>query len=103
MDDGYRFGVMQAVAEAGGMNLIHAEDDALIQWLTRKHEHEGKLHGAYVSATRPALVEEAAVRRALLLAERAGASLYVLHVAAADAARAIAEAAARGVRRTARR
>lgn len=97
MDDGYRFGVMQAVAEAGGMSVIHAEDDALIGWLTKKYQREGKTHGAYISETRNALVEEAAVRRAVLLAERAGSPLYVLHVGAGDAAAAIAEAHARGL------
>jgi dihydropyrimidinase len=97
MDDGYRFGVMRAVAEAGGMSVIHAEDDALIGWLTKKYQREGKTHGAYISETRNALVEEAAVRRAVLLAERAGSPLYVLHVGAGDAADAIGDARRRGV------
>jgi dihydropyrimidinase len=97
MDDGHRFGVMQAVAEAGGMSVIHAEDHALIGWLTKKYQREGKTHGAYISETRNALVEEAAVRRAVLLAERSGSPLYVLHVGAGDAADAIADARRRGV------
>lgn len=96
MDDGHRFGVMSAVAEAGGMSLVHAEDDAIMRWLTAKYEREGKTHGAYVSETRGSLVEESGVRRALLLAERSGSPLYVLHVAAAAAVRAIGESRARG-------
>lgn len=96
-DDGHRFGVMCAVAEAGGMSVIHAEDDAIARFLTAKYVREGKTHGAYISETRPALVEEAAVRRALLLAERSGSALYVLHVAAGSAVEAIAEARARGL------
>jgi 1-acyl-sn-glycerol-3-phosphate acyltransferase len=37
-----------------------------------KYLREGKTHGAYVSETRGSLVEEAAIRRCLLLAERTG-------------------------------
>jgi dihydropyrimidinase len=96
MDDGHRFGVMSAVAEAGGMSLVHAEDDAIMRWLTAKYDREGKTHGAYVTETRGSLVEEAAVRRALLLAERSGSPLYVLHVAAGAAVDALADARARG-------
>lgn len=44
-----------------------------------------------------ALVEEAAVRRARLLAERSGCPLYVLHLAAGDGVRALAEGQARGL------
>jgi dihydropyrimidinase len=96
-DDGHRFGVMCAVAEAGGLSVIHAEDDDIARWLTKKHVREGKTHGAYIAQTRPSLVEEAAIRRALLLAERSGSALYVLHVAAGAGAEAIGEARARGL------
>jgi len=96
-DDGHRWGVMNAVAEAGGLSVIHAEDDAIARWLTKKYVREGKTHGAYISETRPSLVEEAAIRRALLLAERSGSALYVLHVAAGAGAEAIAEARAKGL------
>ena len=99
MDDGHRWGVMNAVGEAGGLNVIHAEDDDVANWLTKKYKREGKTHGAYISETRPSLVEELAVRRALLLAERSESALYVLHVAAARAVDAIAEARARGLPR----
>jgi dihydropyrimidinase len=96
-DDGHRYGVMCAVAEAGGLSVIHAEDDEIARWLTKKYVREGKTHGAYIGETRPSLVEEAAIRRALLLAERSGSSLYILHMAAAAGVDALAEARARGL------
>ena len=64
-------------------SVIHAEDDEIARWLTKKYAREGKTHGAYIGETRPSLVEEAAVRRALLLAERIRLALYILHMAAA--------------------
>ncbi len=57
-------GVMSEVAEHGGMSVVHAEDDAIANWLTKKYVREGKTHGAYICETRGPLVEEAAIRRA---------------------------------------
>ena len=76
---------------------MHAEDDAIANWLTAKYVREGKTHGAYISETRGPLVEEAAVRRAMLLAERAGSPLYILHMGAGTAVEALAENRARGL------
>src|SRR5262249_15542461 len=90
-DDGHIWGVFNEVAEHGGLAIVHAEDDAIAAWLTKKYLREGKTHGAYIAETRGPLVEEAAVRRMALLAERAGAPLYVFHVAAGSAAAAIGE------------
>jgi dihydropyrimidinase len=96
-DDGHRFGIMSEVAEHGGLSVVHAEDDAIARWLTAKYLREGKTHGAYIAETRGPLVEEAAVRRCMLLAERTGSPLYVLHVAAGSAAAAIGEGRARSL------
>jgi dihydropyrimidinase len=88
---------MTAVAENGGMSVVHAEDDAIATWLTKKYLREGKTHGAYISETRGPLVEEAAIRRAMLLAERSGSPLYVLHMAAGSGVEALAEGRAKGL------
>jgi dihydropyrimidinase len=96
-DDGHRFGVMSEVAEHGGLSIVHAEDDDIANWLTKKYLREGKTHGAYIAETRGSLVEEAATRRALLLAERSGSPLYVFHIAAGDAALALGEGRAKGL------
>ncbi|MCI0635700.1 MAG: amidohydrolase family protein, partial [Actinobacteria bacterium] len=96
-DDGHRLGIMSEVAEHGGLSVVHAEDDAIARWLTAKYLREGKTHGAYIVETRGPLVEEAAVRRCMLLAEHTGSPLYVLHVAAGSAAAAIGEGRARGL------
>jgi len=96
-DDGQRYGVMSEVAEHGGMSVIHAEDDAIANFLTQKYIREGKTHGAYICEVRGPLVEEAGIRRAMFLAERAGSPLYILHMAAAAGIDALSEARARGL------
>ena len=96
-DDGHIWGVYNEVAKHGGLAIAHAEDDAIANWLLKKALREGRTHGAYVVETRGPLVEEAAVRRLALLAERSGAPLYFFHVGAGSAAQAIAEYRRRGV------
>jgi dihydropyrimidinase len=96
-DDGQMWGMMNEVAAHGGMSVVHAEDDAIARWLTAKYIREGKTHGAYISEVRGPIVEEAAIRRAMFLAERAGSPLYVLHMAAGSGVEALAEGRARGL------
>ena len=84
-DDGQRWGAMNEVAKHGGMSVVHAEDDAIARWLTAQYISEGKTQGAYICEVRGPIVEEAAVRRAMFLAERAGSPLYILHMAAGAA------------------
>lgn len=96
-DDGHIWGVFNEVAKHGGLAIVHAEDDAIANWLTAKALREGRTHGAHIVETRGPLVEEAAVRRMAFLAERAGCPLYVFHVGAGTAAAAIGEWRARGI------
>jgi dihydropyrimidinase len=96
-DDGHRLGVMEQVAEHGGMSVVHAEDDDIANWLTKKYVRDGKTHGAHIAETRGPIVEEAAIRRAMLLAEHTGSPLYVLHMAAGSGVLALAEGRGRGL------
>ncbi len=96
-DDGQRWGAMNEVARHGGMSVVHAEDDAIANWLTAQYIREGKTHGAYICEVRGPIVEEAAVRRAMFLAERAGSPLYILHMAAGSGIEALAESRSRGL------
>jgi dihydropyrimidinase len=96
-DDGRRYGLMCEVAKHGGMSVVHAEDDAIANWLTAKYVREGKTHGAHICEVRGPIVEEAGVRRALFLAERSGSALYILHMAAGSGVQALAEARAKGL------
>ena len=96
-DDGQRYGAMLEVAEHGGMSVVHAEDDAIARWLTGKYVREGKTHGAHICEVRGPIVEEAAIVRAMFLAERTGSPLYVLHMAAGSGIEALAEKRAQGL------
>ena len=96
-DDGQRWGMMSEVAEHGGMSVVHAEDDAIANWLTGKYLREGKtprrLH------LRDARARWSRRRRSgarCSWRSASGSPLYVLHMAAGSGVEALAEARARG-------
>jgi dihydropyrimidinase len=96
-DDGRIWGVMQATERAGGIVMVHAEDDCIIDFNVRRLYREGRQDGRNIHLARPPLAEEAAIRRMLLLSERSGCPLYVVHVSSADGVAAIDEARRRRV------
>lgn len=94
-DDGRIWGVMQSAARHGGIVMVHCEDDCLIRYHVERLYAQGEQDGRNIHRARPDIVEEAAVRRMILLSERSGCPLYVVHVSAEQGAAAIAEARAR--------
>ncbi|MGC9356266.1 MAG: dihydropyrimidinase [Anaerolineae bacterium] len=86
--------VMEAVRAAGGMLLVHAENDAIARHETNRLLHEGKTAPRYHPCSRPPAAEGEAISRVLALAEITRVPLYLVHistergVAAATAARA---------------
>jgi dihydropyrimidinase len=97
-DDGRIFSVMERTAAAGAVTMVHCEDDCIIDLNVRQLYAAGHEHAKNIRLARPNLAEEAAVRRMLLLSERTGARLYIVHVSTHEAVAAIEEAQARRVR-----
>ncbi len=101
--EGFRLGdvaflnVLCAVKEAGGIVLVHAENDALITHLQRRFHLEKKTTPKYHALSRPAIAEGEAIHRSLALAEVTGARLYVVHVSTALGAEALRISQHRGV------
>ncbi|MFV0492670.1 MAG: dihydroorotase [Pseudorhodobacter sp.] len=88
IDDGFLFRLAEAAAAHGGMVAPHPENIE-VAWVLRKREMErdpdGKGGLAAWDASRPGYVEADAVQRAALLANRAGAPVYVVHTSSAAA------------------
>jgi dihydropyrimidinase len=97
LDDGALLELMQRARSLGALTMVHAENGAVIEVLVRQALAQGHTAPRFHAATRPGVTEVEAVRRAVVLAELADASLYVVHVSTAGAADAIADARARGV------
>lgn len=94
-DDGRIWGVMQRTERAGGLVQVHCEDDCIIDYYVRGLYGDGQQAARNIALARPPLAEEAAIRRMILLAQRSGCPLYVVHVSSAWGIEAIREARAR--------
>ena len=96
LEDDAFIAALEAVGRAGGIALVHAENDAGIRFLQRKFLSDGRVEPRYHPLSRPAGLEAEAVERALALAEVAGCPLYVVHVSTQRGAEAVGRARARG-------
>ena len=95
--DGEIFQALQRAAQVGGLVQMHAENGSVIDVLVAQALAEGKTAPVYHALTRPSLAEGEATHRAIALAEMAGAPIYIVHMTAAEAAEAVAEARYRGL------
>ena len=84
--------------ELGALAQVHAENGELIAYLQAKMLAEGVTSPLGHVLSRPPQCEGEATVRAITMAEITGVPLYVVHVSAAEAARAIADARGRGVK-----
>jgi dihydropyrimidinase len=86
---GFRLGdsaflnVLAAVQAVGGIVLVHAENDAILDTMRRRLKAEHQTAPFAHARSRPAIAEGEAIHRALALAEVAGARLYVVHTSTA--------------------
>lgn len=94
-DDGRIWGVMQKAAAAGGMVMVHCEDNCIIDFHVRQLYAAGRQGAENIHLARPILAEEAAISRMLLLSERSGCPVYIVHVSSEAGVAAIAKAKSR--------
>lgn len=97
-----RFGdiweVFQVLAEAGGLGVIHAEDNDIVMHMYGKLIREGRAGFENMAEVHNTLSEDLSFRRVIRLAESVpGTALYMMHVSAASGVAAIREARARGL------
>jgi dihydropyrimidinase len=98
IDDGSIFRAMRLAGEAGAVVCVHAENGPAIEVLREEATVAGHTAPRYHALTRPPLLEGEATGRVIRLAELAGAAVYIVHVSAAEALEAVAEARGRGQR-----
>ena len=89
-------GAMETAARHGGMLQVHCEEPSIIDPLVADALRRGETACKFHALTRPAHAEGSATRKAIEMARRAGAPLYIVHLSCAEALEAVAEAKARG-------
>ena len=88
--------VMGTAARNGGMLQLHCEEPGIIDPLITAALAHGDVACRHHALTRPAHAEGAATRRAIEMARRADAPLYIVHLSCEEALDAVAEAKALG-------
>lgn len=94
MGDGDLLAGFEAIGKAGGMAIVHAENDAIVSHFRNKLIAEGKTGPASHPVSRPDFAEGETVERVLSLAKAVDAPIYIVHTSTALGAAAIARARA---------
>ena len=90
--DGEIVRAMTRAAETGAVIMMHAENGIAIDQLVAQALAAGKTDPVQHGLTRPPELEAEATRRAITLAGVTGSPLYIVHLSAAQALQAVAEA-----------
>jgi dihydropyrimidinase len=97
VDDATIFRALLRTRDNGGTICMHAENGGVIDVLVRRALADGHTEPKYHALTRPMSAEAEATRRAIALAEMAGAPIYIVHLSAGDAMEEVRRARDRGV------
>ncbi|GAB2987255.1 dihydropyrimidinase [Amycolatopsis acidiphila] len=90
--DGEILRAMQKATETGSTIMMHAENGIAIDELVAQSLAAGKGDPVQHGLTRPSILEGEATSRAIALAKVTGSPLYIVHLSAAEALSAVAEA-----------
>jgi dihydropyrimidinase len=96
MDDAAILRLLEAAGRYGLTTLVHCENDALVTAQTQALIEAGDTGWRYHGASRPALAEQEAAARVLLLAEAAHAPVVIVHNSIGATTALVAEARDRG-------
>jgi dihydropyrimidinase len=90
--------LLRGAAKAGMLVAVHAEDHGIVARATAELHAAGHDAVRYFPESRPAEAEDVAIRSAAQLAQKTGASIYLVHLSSRRALAALAEAKSRGLR-----
>lgn len=90
--DGVFYQVLEKAKEIGAQISVHAENNEMVRYLTKKFLSEGKTSAWYHYLSRPEFVEAEADKRAIEWAKSLGASLYIVHLANKEGVDAVTKA-----------
>ena len=101
LKDGQLLDVLEAARRSRALVCVHAENHALIEFLTEKLIEGGLSSPKYFPLAKPMLAEREAVHRIITFSEALDVPIHIFHVSGAESAAEIERAQARGVKVTA--
>jgi dihydropyrimidinase len=88
--------IMRALKKAGGMLLVHAEDNATIEKNIPRMINEGLTKSIFHARSRPPDSEDKAIHRCIQLARKTQAPLFIVHMASASGVEWVGQARGEG-------
>ena len=88
---------MEKVAPAGGLMVVHGEDEDLVQFNYERFREEKRMEGTNLHLVHTKLSESLAFRRTIALARVSGAAVYFVHTSAREGVEAVVEARGQGL------
>jgi dihydropyrimidinase len=89
--------ISTSLREAGGMLLVHAEDNDIIETNVPAMINSGQVASIYHARSRPIETENNAIHRCIRIAEETGGSIFIVHMATADGIQMIKTAREKGI------
>jgi len=96
LDDHQLLAALDAVGQSGGLTIVHAESDAIVNHLRKTYIDAGHTAPKFHPLSRPPAAEGEAVERVLALGEAVNSPVYIVHVSTQRGAASIARAQDRG-------
>ena len=92
VDDGQMLDILAVAKKQGALTMIHAENNAMIKWMSSKLVDSGHSAPKYHALSHPRTAESEAINRAVALAGFLDAPILIVHVSTEAGARIIAKA-----------
>lgn len=92
VDDGQMLDILAVAKKHGALTMIHAENNAMIKWMSDKLVDTGHVQPRYHALSHPRVAEAEAINRAVALASFLDTPILIVHVSTAAGARIIADA-----------
>lgn len=96
LNDGEILLAFEAIGEAGGLPIVHAENWDAITTLIDKNIKEGNTGPEWHTRSRPAILEAEAVGRVIDLASYAGVPVHIFHISCPEAIERVLNARSQG-------
>ncbi len=91
-DFGRLTSIMENVAQAGGMLLVHSEDDDMVHYNYGNAHEDGSMDWWNMHHIHSNLSEDVSFRRVIRLASKTGCPVYFVHVSAKEGVEAVGQA-----------
>lgn len=98
IDDYSLIKLLEKAKEYGGLIQLHAENHSIIQVINERLEREGRFEPYCHALSRPPVVEEEAVERAICFTKFTNSHLYIVHLSSKEGLEKIKEARDKGLR-----